>query len=334
MVGEQQHPPVTRDFLGLGSIASSAHGQDLAQLEVQGEEGIHGNPYFGASHGWPGAVNGPAGVKHPVWNKSVATQQFFSHRNFLEERYMEGSADSCGLAHTRQWQVPLPGTITKLGGVPGGTQTRVLASDAAAAKLTILYAGNVNVYDDVPVDRAQAIMQMAASSNSWPRNAMNAPPGGSYALAAQGPQQPVNAENLHFNVQIGQTQFVADQASQSSPPANRQFECPTPNTPSSASSHEPVVPRALPLARKASLARFLEKRKERVQMMSPYLKNKSLSLEQSILPGDLTSGFDFCSALFKSYSEYVKRPVPMTFCMEQHMGTGNDMPPCGMPAGE
>lgn len=172
------------------------------------------------------------------------------------------------------------------GGVPATTQTRMLSSDScdkqSSAQLTIFYAGNVNVYNAISLAKAEEIMLLAASGSPLPVNVLNkpsgqfAPAGMSYAVGLQ--SSPDQQERLQLNLLTGQAdQFAADQVGQSSPPpaSKEQTESSLPSTPSSFPEGQQVVPRALPQARKASLARFLERRKERVQAKSPYLLDKS-----------------------------------------------------------
>lgn len=310
MVMDQQ-PPIIRDFLGLGKLVTD---------DQEPQEGISGKPCFLTIQGLhaPSTNMDFTGVKHPVCNIGVS----------MEHNFLEGSAQSYALANARQW---VHGTNTTTGGPPA----RVLASGAYArsngTQLTIFYGGHVNVYNNVGVDKAQAIMHMAANGNLL---SLSSPPAVQHALGVQGFCQPAGvAENFCFNAQTGPVQFAADQASQNCPPPNKQFECAMPTTPSSASSPQPVVPRALPLARKASLARFLEKRKERMQMMMPYFK-KQLLLGQVPSTGDQMLGPFHGATLAKLYDEYYRRPSTMVFCMQEHTPSQNDMPSCGIPEKE
>lgn len=258
-------------------------------------------------------------------------------------------------------QSPFPGALLSVpvfGGLPPGTQTRLHSSDAYgkqnSAQLTIFYAGNVNVYDDISMDKAHEIMFLAGNGSSWPTKILNPPASQcpSFKLSnAANPQSGSGTprgghkisgcrqEKLQLNVQIGQlvadTQPVSGQAGLVHLPANKHPECSKPNTPLPASSSlpsgQPVVPRALPQARKASLARFLEKRKERVKSKCPYLM-KIPSPEQ-LLPEERFSSSNYDAISRTSFDESVdKKHMPMPYGVEEMAGTFEATSICDMDA--
>nr|QCF46596.1 TIFY motif family protein [Pohlia nutans] len=123
---------------------------------------------------------------------------------------------------------------------PGGGKQPATST----AQLTIFYAGVVNVYDDVPFDKAQAIMLLAGSGNTWSgSNYMNPP----VAAPARNP--------------FLKTPMAVPSQSTPAPPAPP----PRPGVVFSNIRPPPTTNVELPQARKASLARFLEKRKDRVR---------------------------------------------------------------------
>ncbi|XP_031092467.1 protein TIFY 6B-like isoform X3 [Ipomoea triloba] len=149
------------------------------------------------------------------------------------------------------------------GAVVGTTELRNDShASNAPAQLTIFYAGSVSVYSNISPEKAQAIMLLAG--NGTP-NAFGPKPAASPAQGAVLPRLPiidgfaVNRDNIRaacFSCPISITPYTIPQSAAGS-----------------GSSQE--APSAVPLARKASLARFLEKRKERVIRASPYANKHS-----------------------------------------------------------
>ncbi|MCO5567793.1 hypothetical protein L7F22_021489 [Adiantum nelumboides] len=300
-----QQQPIMRDFLGLGKLVADS---DPAKDEGHGrEEPFRSVPSF--------QYLDSAGAKYPMLNRGPIIEHNFSARKSTDERYMEGSAETFGFSCTKQW----PGMVSNNARLEANAKSSTM-------QLTIFYGGHVNVYNNIPVDRAEAIMRLAAKGDASPPSAPAPPFGLPHTLVAPGFCQPTTAaENLCFNAPVGAPiLFAADQASQNGSLNQKLYECAMPNTPSTATSSQPVVPRALPLARKASLARFLERRKERMQMMSPYFKKQIAPAH-----GDQAVGFIQNAALSELYSQYFTRPTMIYRMQEQ-----TDMSSNGIPAKE
>lgn len=174
--------------------------------------------------------------------------------------------------------------------VGGVSPARMQPADSSikpnSSQLTIFYAGRVNVFDDVSSIKAEEIMVMAASGISLSSNMamfsgtpvqmIPPPPSGSLK----------NADAAEFSRMDPSTcqpdQIARDQVAigpplptNSIPQAPQTEESYTPGTQSTYIDNETACPQALPQARKASLTRFLQRRKERVLTNSPYPVEKS-----------------------------------------------------------
>ncbi|MCD7454330.1 hypothetical protein HAX54_024342 [Datura stramonium] len=143
--------------------------------------------------------------------------------------------------------------------VVGSTDLRgALRTPPGPAQLTIFYAGSVCVYDNVSPEKAQAIMLLAG----------NAPPVTPNATSTLSPVQapiPKSSGVDSFVVnQCHNTTLLANPISITSRGGSQSAGVSKPSKISSPLGSFPatLVPSAVPQARKASLARFLEKRKE------------------------------------------------------------------------
>ncbi|MCO5612509.1 hypothetical protein L7F22_066777 [Adiantum nelumboides] len=161
------------------------------------------------------------------------------------------------------------------------------SSRQPTAQMTVFYSGSVNVYDDVPADKAHAIMLLAG--NSWSTNFRS-------PVGMAGPVSSGCTEVMAKERAVSPLRGVVSQQEAPSPTANTSAR----NGPNSASAvpavlsvaspppspapisladgattmqagapaRRPHVGIELPHARKASLARFLEKRKDRVVQLN------------------------------------------------------------------
>jgi jasmonate ZIM domain-containing protein len=149
-------------------------------------------------------------------------------------------------------------------------------------QLTIFYSGMVNVYNDVPFDKAQAIMLLAGSGNSWSSNYMN-PLVASGAAAGRNPF-------LKTPMSVPQS----TPSTPGSPMASPQVPTTAGHPPRSGVifsnvRQPPITNVELPQARKASLARFLEKRKDRSRKPPLNEDVESASASRDKSPGPSTS---------------------------------------------
>ncbi|KAL5201898.1 hypothetical protein ABZP36_036252 [Zizania latifolia] len=222
---------------------------------------------------------------------------------------------------------------------------------AKTAQLTIFYAGSVNVFNNISPEKAQEIMFLASRGSlpNSPSTVARMPEAPAFAPAKvsvpevspakpmllQKPQlvsPPVSAISNPMSI-VSQAASLPRSASSSNidstvPNSSRPLAVPVPPTSLPASTQPDtlatttaaaIMPRAVPQARKASLARFLEKRKERVTTVAPYPSAKS-PLESSDTIGSANDNKSSCTdiALSSNHDESLSLSQPRTisFCEE------------------
>ncbi|KAI4329983.1 hypothetical protein MLD38_028301 [Melastoma candidum] len=159
--------------------------------------------------------------------------------------------------------------------------TNAPKSPASPTQLTIFFGGSIYVYDDVPAEKAQAIMSLARSSSS-------ATP------SKPVPTTRIQSQNVTLSINPA---CDGNKSSMLSFSSVRSHQVKTQQV---VMTNCPVAV-AIPQARKVSLARFLERRKERIIKASPYGFNKGSPEQSGVASDNLNcSAADSTGSIFNS----------------------------------
>lgn len=147
-------------------------------------------------------------------------------------------------------------------------------ASSGRGQMTIFYEGTVSVYDDISPEKAQAIMLLAGNGSSVTFNPKNQ----HQATGDKTGNQPLNSQSCTDPATIvhsGSASNCSDEVIGNKPTGVTTAPVVKPELQRVVSSSSPVplttmIPSAIPQARKASLARFLEMRKERMMSVAPY----------------------------------------------------------------
>ncbi|KAK7398887.1 hypothetical protein VNO78_10061 [Psophocarpus tetragonolobus] len=184
--------------------------------------------------------------------------------------------------------VTMPHSVIPSVGAVGGMSESCVKLSPPSAQLTIFYAGTVNVFDDISAEKAQAIMLLAGNSLSAASNKVQpkvqVPVSKSAAGEAVPVSQPANTPpGSGLSSPLSVSSYTGAQSGSGSTCTDEFLAAKTTGVSTTlVSNAEPpkvvhattMLTSAVPQARKASLARFLEKRKERVMSAAPYNLNE------------------------------------------------------------
>ncbi|KAL6505157.1 TIFY [Orobanche gracilis] len=146
------------------------------------------------------------GMRRPSWNKSQAIQQVIMLKKLLEADSVAGSSKRSNISCSSNTAIIVPGGTNMdakfsvsaersmmhplkdpskpdSSGVFSGrlaaadnesVQPRIIQpTNIAARQMTIFYGGKVNVYDDIPTDKARTILHIAASPLEFPEEQLD-----------------------------------------------------------------------------------------------------------------------------------------------------------------
>ncbi|MED6204450.1 hypothetical protein PIB30_009463 [Stylosanthes scabra] len=231
------------------------------------------------------SVNRPHDVKmFSVSNQAISV----SGGNPYLKNHFATAGQNMGNANVKQTLlggIPITqphSVLPTIGPVTGIPESRNVKTAAPSAQLTIFYAGTVNVFEDISAEKAQAIMLLACKELAQPKVQV---PGSKLGAGDSVPvSQPANTPpcsgvpsplsvSSHTGAHSGSGSTSTDEfltAKSTGIPTASVSKVEPPKVVSATA----MLTSAVPQARKASLARFLEKRKERVMNSAPYNLNK------------------------------------------------------------
>ncbi|GAV66668.1 tify domain-containing protein/CCT_2 domain-containing protein [Cephalotus follicularis] len=236
------------------------------------------------------SVHRPHDVKlFPVTNQAIPVSV---GNPFLNNHFATSGLNLTATTAKRQLLGGIPvttshSTLPNVGSVGLVTEQCVKAF-GSPGQLTIFYAGTVHVYDDISPEKAHAIMLLASNGSpntSHPRVQVQVPTSKLSAGDCIAANQPMNkppcssiSSPLSVSSQTGaqsgsgSTSTDEPMVAKTTGVANPVCKMDPPSIVNSMGSiaAKAMIPSAVPQARKASLARFLEKRKERVMNVAPY----------------------------------------------------------------
>ncbi|TKY44811.1 TIFY 6B [Spatholobus suberectus] len=235
------------------------------------------------------SVSNQANQVSPVLQSNLATTGLNMVNSVIKPQHLGSKSSGTPLS-----------VLPPIGSTIGSTDLRNCSkSSGMATQLTIFYAGSVCVYDDISPEKAKAIMLMAGNG-STPTQKMavstaKLQPAISIPSKADGfimnqsyPPSPLPSPlplTFHANSQPGGGSSSNNELAiirpigPSTTPTNHLESPIIVGSVGSAAKEITRQPVCLPQARKASLARFLEKRKERMMSTSPYFYTSKKSPE-------------------------------------------------------
>ncbi|XP_022771149.1 protein TIFY 4B-like isoform X2 [Durio zibethinus] len=214
------------------------------------------------------------GMRRPSWNKSQAIQQVVSDSTVLPNETTQRNGISGPVNESVPYPRPDPsksdfsGDYSVRTAISGNGSVSPRTAGAAkepAGQMTIFYCGKVNVYDDMPGCKAEAILQLAASPVSFPQETLADQRTAPWSI-------PCHLEATGVKISPCSPMVIMPSLQTVKVAENCQFPLEESNL-----SHEDSLEG--PATRKASLQRYLEKRKDRFKNKRKLATSSSPTLD-------------------------------------------------------
>jgi jasmonate ZIM domain-containing protein len=200
--------------------------------------------------------------------------------------------------------------LPSIGSIVGSTDLRNRNCSKSNGTMTIFYGGSVCVYDDISPEKVKAIMLLAGNGTKMQQEISIPTKKDGFNISQSYPSPLPSSQPRGGSSSNNEVTIIRSLGPLVTP--TNTLESPIVATSVGSTPTKVIQQVGLPQARKASLTRFLEKRKERAMSTSPYYMSKKSP--ESSTPGSDSASF---SIDFSSSSPLPATNMPLRrTCME------------------